>query len=109
MKKFFIGILVMLAIGVNNSSSIAQSVVREGKTFKSVGTNRAAKDTLVTSFTFEDSKGNKYPIIINKGSGRCYCYKISSKTGKTYKFYMKKEVSQAVCKELGITYIEKEK
>lgn len=109
MKKLLISVLVMLAIGANNSSSIAQSVVREGKTFKSVGTNRAAKDTLVTSFTFEDSKGNKYPIIINKGSGRCYCYKVSSKTGKPYKFYMKKEVSQTICKELGITYIEKDK
>lgn len=109
MKKFFIGIIMMLALGVNNSSLFAQSVVREGKTFKSVGTNRAAKDTLVTSFTFEDSKGNKYPIIINKGSGRCYCYKVSSKTGKPYKFYMKREVSQTICKELGITYIEKDK
>ena len=102
MKKVFIGILFALCINVN-----AQSIVREGNTFKSVsskGSTFQKGDTLVTSFIFEDSKGTKYPIIINRNSGSCYVLRKSSKTGKLYKSYMKPEISRQVAKELNITY-----
>lgn len=108
MKKTILATIMLLALGVNNSSTYAQSVVREGKTFKQVSTkNTTTRDTLVTTFLFEDSKGIKYPIIINKSSGRCYIWKKSSKTGKLYKMYMKEEVSRSVSKELNINYKEK--
>ena len=71
--------------------------------------SKYSKDTLVTKFEWVDSKGNKYPIIVNKGSGACYVWRKSAKTGKMYKSYLGAEVSQAVCKELGITYISKKK
>ena len=97
---------MMLCLGVNNSNIYAQNVVKNGNTFKSVKSTTKG-DTLVTKFFFEDSKGNKYPIIVMKKSGRCYVWKKSGKTGKLYKQYMKPEVSKAVCKEVGITYKEK--
>lgn len=108
MKKTILATIMLLALSVNNSSTYAQSVVREGKTFKQVSTkNTTTRDTLVTTFLFEDSKGAKYPIIINKSSGRCYIWKKSGKTGKLYKMYMKEEVSRSVSKELNINYKEK--
>ena len=97
---------MMLCLGVNNSNIYAQNVVKNGNTFKSVKST-AKGDTLLTKFFFEDSKGNKYPIIVMKKSGRCYVWKKSGKTGKLYKQYMKPEVSKAVCKEVGINYKEK--
>ena len=108
MKKFIFAVAMLLAFGVQNIN--AQSVVKNGNTFKSVSSSsRAAKDTLATKFKWEDSKGNKYPIIVNKGSGACYVWRKSAKTGKRYKSYLGAEVSKAVCKELGITYVPKKK
>ena len=104
MKKLLFAALMMLTLCVNNSS--AQNVVKNGNTFKSVKSTTKG-DTLLTKFFFEDSKGNKYPIIVMKKSGRCYVWKKSGKTGKLYKQYMKSEVSKAVCKEVGINYKEK--
>lgn len=109
MKKFILAAIMLLAFGVQNIN--AQSVVKNGNTVKSASSNssRTAKDTIVTKFMWEDSKGNKYPIIVTKGSGACYIWRKSAKTGKMYKSYLGAEVSQAVCKELGITYISKKK
>lgn len=104
MKKLIIVAALLLALGVNNSS--AQNVVREGKTFKSVSSKSSKKDTLLTSYRFEDSKGTMYPIIINKASGRCYIWKKSGKTGNMYKMYMKTEVSKQIAKELNIPFKE---
>ena len=109
MKKLIFAVVMLLAFGVQNTN--AQSVVRNGNTFKSVSSNpsRTSRDTIATKFEWEDSKGNKYPIIVNKGSGACYVWRKSAKTGKMYKSYLGAEVSQAVCKELGITYVSKKK
>jgi hypothetical protein len=98
MKKLIIAAVLLLALGVNNSIAQAQNVVREGK-----------KDTLLTSYRFEDSKGTLYPIIINKASGRCYVWKRSGKTGNMYKRYMKPEVSRQIAKELNIPFKESKK
>lgn len=109
MKKLIFAVVMLLAFGVQNTN--AQSVVRNGNTFKSVSSSssRTSRDTIATKFEWEDSKGNKYPIIVNKGSGACYVWRKSAKTGKMYKSYLGAEVSQAVCKELGITYVPKKK
>ena len=108
MKKLIFAVVMLLAFGIQNTN--AQSVVRNGNTFKSVSSSsRTSRDTLATKFMWEDSKGNKYPIIVNKKSGSCYVWRKSAKTGKMYKSYLGAEVSQAVCKELGITYISKKK
>lgn len=103
MKKLAICITMMLAFSLVTT---AQSVVKEGNTFKSIAKS-SKKDTLVTSFKFEDSKGKSYPIIINKANGHCYVWRKSQKTGKNYPQPMKEEISIAVCKELGIKYVPK--
>ena len=109
MKKIILAVAILLTFGIQNTN--AQSVVKNGNTFKLVssGSSRAAKDTLATKFEWEDSKGNKYLIIVNKGSGACYVWRKSAKTGKMYKSYLGAEVSQTVCKELGIAYVPKKK
>lgn len=107
MKKFIIAAIMLLVVSVNCAN--AQEIKREGNTFSFVSSSRAStkKDTLQTQYNFADSKGNHYPIIVNKASGRCYVWKTSSKTGKLYKQYMKEEISREVCKLVGITYVEK--
>jgi len=102
MKKLFICIIMMFCLGVNNSSS--QTIVREGKVFKSKGRSKTThkKDTLVTTYKWE-SDGIQYPIIINKNSGSCYIWK-RRKNGTVYPMYMKKEVSQQMSRELNIEY-----
>ena len=109
MRTIILSIIMMLAC-VNNSSIYAQEVTRVGNTFKSSSTRSTSKgDTLITKYTFQDSKGVDYPIIVNKGSGSCFVWKKSGKTGKFYKQYMKPEVTQTVCKELNIEYKPKNK
>lgn len=108
MRKLFISILMMLALGVNNSSA---QITRQGMTFKASPAKRNVHkgDTLVSPYLWEDSKGKTYVIIVNKGSGSCYVWKKSAKTGKMYKMYMKPEVSQQICKELKIEYKPRKK
>lgn len=89
--------------------NVNAQIVRNGNTFVQTSTRTTSKDTLVTKFNYEDSKGNVYKIIINKGSGRCYVWKKSSKTGKMYKQYMNEEVSRQVAKECSVKYVEKKK
>lgn len=81
----------------------AQNVVFNNGVFKAAKI-KTAKDTLVTAFKWEDSKGQQYPIIINKANGKCYTWRKSSKTGKLYKSYLPKELSKQVASKLNITY-----
>ena len=106
MKKLFIAVIMLFSL---NAGIQAQSVVREGMTFKQVSnSSRGSKaDTLLTAFKYEDSKGTLYPIIVNKQSGRCWIWKISGKTGKPYKFYLPEDVCRSVCREYSITYVPK--
>lgn len=87
--------------------SNAQSVVRKGNNFSQV--SNTTRDTLETEYTFTDSKGVVYPIIINKATGRCYVWRVSSKTQKGYRAYLKAEISQTIAKELGVEYKETKK
>ena len=105
MKKILFILMMLLGCSFTNVS--AQTYQRKGNTFRSVSTSRTKADTLLTSFLYEDNKGLSYPIIINKQNGRCWVWRKSSKTGKMYKSYMKKDLCMAVSEELGITYKEK--
>lgn len=84
----------------------AQGVVRKGNTFEQVSKKENASTAQKTPFTYKDSKGKVYPIFITK-NGRCFVMKVSSKTNKEYKMYMKEEISREICKEMKITYKEK--
>ena len=106
MKKLVL-LAVMTILGM--VAAFGQSTINvEGNVIKSVKAQTTHKaDTLVTTYQYEDSKGNRYPIIINKNSGRCFVWKKSSKTGNMYKMYCNEETSRFVAKQTIIPYIEK--
>lgn len=101
MKKLFIMAAMLLALSVNNSSTYAQNVKREGTTFV-VSSSRSKSEPTKTKFTWKVN-GVEYPIYISS-TGSCYIIKTSKKTGKEYKQYLPKEVCAEICKELGIEY-----
>lgn len=106
MKKLFIAAIMLLAFSVNNSSTYAQSVKREGTTFV-VSSSRSKSEPTKTKFTWKIGDV-EYPIYISS-TGSCYIIKVSKKTGKEYKQYLPKEVCAEIAKEMGIEYKPKNK
>ena len=113
MKKIIIGILsIILAFTFSNVETKAQNVKREGKTFVQTSTKESSsKNDVQTSYTWKDSKGVEYPIILhqytkgdNAGQWTCYVIKKSAKTGKDYKYYLKDgvEIAATIRKEMGL-------
>ena len=102
--KSFITIIIAILLGVYNVN--AQSFTRNGNTFTQVTTKSVAKSTVKTKFTWKDSKGIVYPIFITS-NGRCFINKVSSKTNKRYKYYLKEDLAKEICKVLNITYKKK--
>ena len=110
MKKI---ILIALIISACISSNVfAQNTTisftgeeysRNGNTFSSASSSRTKSQDEKTIYTWKDSKGNEYPIYISS-SGSCYVFKVSNKTGKEYKSYMKPDISRQICSELGREY-----
>lgn len=103
MKTFIISIMLCLFSIV----AFSQDYNREGKTFSKVKTEKVSTPDVESGFTYKDSKDIEYPIFVGK-TGSCYIKKVSKKTGKEYKQYLGKEISQEICKELGIEYKSKE-
>ena len=95
MKK----LIFRLFIALLSCTNYAQ-VTREGNTFKSTTTQTTKSEGQQTKYTWEDKKGNKYPIYITK-SGAVYINRKSTKTGKNYKQYLSKEVKKQIQKELN--------
>ena len=93
--KYIIALLVALSMSVASYAG----VVRHGNTFL-VETTSVNQDTQ-TQFTWQDKDGNIYPIYISKKCA-CYVIKVSKKTGKEYKYYLPKDVQEAIRKELNI-------
>ena len=100
MKKILFILLLLLTVGTTIN---AQNYTREGNTFISSTGERSKSEVIKTKFTWKDSKGNEYPVYMSK-SGSCFVIKISKKTGKEYKNYLGPEISQQICKELGVEY-----
>lgn len=94
--KYLITLFVVLLISITGYAD----VVRDGDTFKVERTTSVNQDTK-TKYTWEDKEGNKYPIYITK-KGACYVLRTSKKTGKEYKYYLPKDIQEAIKKELNI-------
>ena len=92
--------LLVLAMGL---AANAQSYTREGNTFISSKGERVKAEPVKTKFTWKDSKGNEYPVYISP-KGSCFVIKGKDKNGKDKKTYLGPEISQQICKELGIEY-----
>lgn len=104
MKKLFISVIAILGIAFAGYAQTKYE--QQGNTFKAPQTERTIKrgaEPLNTGFFWEDSKGNKYPIYIsNGGKGSAYIVRTSQKTGKTYKAYLGKEITNDIKKQLKI-------
>jgi len=106
MKKTFI-ILAMLAVAVSaRANDNTTTYKREGTTFsKDTSKQTLAKSDTPTAYTWKDSKGNEYPIILHtytrgEKAGRVTAYVIrtSAKTGNQYKYYLPE--GEAIAKEI---------
>lgn len=95
MKK----LIFCLFMALLSCTSYAQ-VARKDNTFKSTTTQTTKSEGQQTKYTWEDKKGNKYPIYITK-NGAVYINRKSAKTGKNYKQYLSKEIKEQVQKELN--------
>lgn len=100
MKKLITTLVAIATILCSTAN--AQNYTKVGNTYK---VEKVAKQSSSrqTGFNWEDSKGNTYPILMGP-SGACYIKRVSKKTGKEYKQYLGKEVSQSICKQLGVQY-----
>lgn len=102
MKKFFVAAIMLLSVVLGASAGVKKSVeyTQNGTEFVETpkSNNGGAKETK-TGCTWTDSKGVKYDIYMSS-KGRCYVYKTSKKTGKTYKYYLPKEIDAQVAAQM---------
>lgn len=103
MRRFIVIMLaLMLGIGAN-AQTPEKTFEKNGTTYSSV--KKSSKSVEVeTGFTWEDSKGNVYPIYMNQSSGSCYVKRVSQKSGNEYKYYLGPEISQDICSQLSVKY-----
>lgn len=104
MKKLLITVAIVL--GMMATGYAQTKYEQKGNTFKAPQTERTIKrgaEPINTGFFWEDTKGNKYPIYIsNGGKGSAYIVRTSQKTGKVYKAYLGKEITNDIKKQLKI-------
>ena len=102
MRKLIV--ILLLTFSANTLSAQGFTFERKGDTFVARQSTNSSKGELTkTKYTWQDNKGNKYPIYISK-SDSCFVTKTSSKTNKKYKSYLNPEISIQICKGLKITY-----
>lgn len=104
MKK--LTIIALAVLGMAFAGYAQTKYEQQGKVFKQVESEKAIKkgaEPLSTGYFYEDSKGVKYPILIsNGGKGSAYIVRTSNKTGKVYKAYLGKEITEDIKKQLNI-------
>ena len=99
MRYIIVSILLFVSVlaGAQNTGETGkEGYKRQGDTF--IQTKTRDYGTIpdqVTAYTWKDSKGNEYPIVLHtyskgdkKGVTTCYVMKKSAKTGKEYKYYL---------------------
>lgn len=92
MKQFILFILlIMSTIGYSQSTKTTTkvyepNVVLQGKQFTPKSTASKSLDK-PTEYTYKDKAGTVYPVYSSK-NGKLFCYRVSKKTGKEYKFYI---------------------
>lgn len=98
MKRFIFSIVfVIVSVAAFAQTEKKPAFHREGDNFVQDKTPRKTADNgdQVTAYTWTDTKGVKYPIVLHEykrgeKSGRvtCYVVRTSAKTGKEYKYYL---------------------
>lgn len=100
MKKILVTLVLLFGLV---APTYSQNFEKNGTEFVSTKATRTKSEPEKTIYTWKDNKGNVYPIYISN-TGSCFVFKISAKTGKEYRYYLGKEISTAICKELGREY-----
>lgn len=85
MKNFILLLITLFTLSFD--PAYAQNVQRQGNNFTQVASQKSSGKETKTSFTYTDSKGNKYPIYLS-ASGKAFIKKVSKKSGKEYKQYL---------------------
>lgn len=99
MKKTIIALALMLA-GVmamaqnTNTPATEKAYKREGKTFVEQKSQVLKGDT-ITAYTWRDSAGKEYPIILHRytkgekaGKVVAYVIRVSKKSGNEYRYFL---------------------
>lgn len=102
-RRLLVLLLIIICCGLIANADNDKSFKCEGNTYSSTGRVDNSPAPIVTGYNWVDSKGISYPIYMSN-SGSCYIIKVSKKTGKEYKQYLKPEISQDICKKLGKEY-----
>jgi uncharacterized protein YpmB len=97
--KHFIIILILGLIFSTIGVCAQSTVTRVGNTFKVEQTSSNTSNDTKTKYTYQDSKGNEYPIYITKNNS-VYVIKVSKNTGKEYKYYLPKNIKEQILKEI---------
>ena len=105
MKKFLI---LIISIFIGGFCAFAQdhtTYVKEGNSFVY---KAPEKQEILTTYTWQDSKGVVYPIYLHKytkgekeGTWTAYVKKVSKKTGNEYNYYIPNgaEIAKEILKE----------
>lgn len=106
MKKIIFSVLFTALLCASYSQSFNKTTGDNNVIVYSLKSNTSASNILKTEYVFKDKNDIGYNIFINTSTGRCFILKVSSKTGKEYKYYLPKDICLDICKSLGIEYKE---
>lgn len=97
--------LIIIGLGWLCYTFFAQNNYSENQrnTIICKATDSTTEEVKKTKYIWRDSKGIEYPVYINS-RGSCFIIKTSAKTGKKYMNYLGREISQQICKELGVDH-----
>lgn len=99
-------IIALAVLGMAFAAPAQVKYEQSGNTFKRVETTektiKKGDPPMKTPFFWENSQG-KWPIYLsNGGKGSAYIIRTSQKTGKTYKAYLGKDITNDIKKQLNI-------
>lgn len=92
-SRIFAFIVLMLGFLAISNGMKAQKVVRNGNTFVQQSGSSQKSSATKTEFTYTDSKGNVDTIYISS-TGKAFVFKVSKKTGNTYRKYLPEVTKQ---------------
>lgn len=111
MKKIILTIAIAMAAmtaALAQDNNTNKSYTINGKSIVANKSNKASgkSGAIKTDYTYQDVDGKTYDVYLSK-NGRAFIKRVSQKSGKEYNKYLDEQLSRDLCKELGITYVEK--
>ena len=99
MRKFNSLVLTLCLISCTANKNDVNVVDRSISETKSSTTKKDEISPMKTKFVWKNSLGEEFPVYINN-HGSCFVIK-KSKSRRSYRAYLAKEVSEQICKELN--------